>query len=175
MDKIINKHKNLFIVILSIVALILFIIFYFILFDFDNYNYKHISGNSYVANDNSYLVLNSDKTFYWYLDKENKNDYYYGTYSVKRGENAIKYISSELTIFDITEEEQRQTIENIDIKNAKDHYYSLNLHNERLVKDGKEEKMFKDTRYYGFATDNYDEFDFLNVDANNYAIFIVDK
>lgn len=175
MEKFINKHKNLFIILLVSIAMILFVVFYFLLLDDDNYNYKHIKGNSYTANDNSYLVLNNDKTFYWYKDKNDKNNYYYGSYTVKRGENAVKFISSDLVVYDITEEAQRQTIENIDIENAIDHYYLLNLNNEKLVKDGKEEKMYKETRYYGFATDDYNELDFLNVDADNYAIFIIDK
>ena len=175
MKKVINKHRNLITIIMTIIVVSVCVLFFFLLMDADNYNYKHISGNSYVANDNSYLVLNSDRTFYWYIDKDNRNGYYYGNYMVKRGENAIKYITSDLSIYNITEEEQRQTIEKIDIKDAIDHYYSLNFHNEKVVKDGKEVKMFKETRYYGFATDDYEELDFLNVDANNYAIFILDK
>ena len=114
MEKFINKHKNLFIILLVSIAMILFVVFYFLLLDDDNYNYKHIKGNSYTANDNSYLVLNNDKTFYWYKDKNDKSNYYYGSYTVKRGENAVKFISSDLAVYDITEEAQRQTIENID-------------------------------------------------------------
>ena len=166
-----NKKKDILISIILII--IIFIIFLYI-FNFirkNDYNYKHISG-SYTAQDNSYLVLNSDKTFYWYIDKDNKDNYYYGTYSVYRGENAIEFLTKDLSIYEITEEEQRQTIENIDIKDAIDHYYLLNIQNEKVVTNGKENKIFKETRYYGFATEDYNEFDFLNVDANNYAVFI---
>lgn len=170
-----NKKKKEKIIIYSLLVIIAFIIIYlFFLIDDSRYDYKNISG-SYLAQDDSYLVLNNDKTFYWYIEKDNKNDYYYGKYSVYRGENAIEHITKELSIFDITEEEQRQTIENMDLKNAMDHYYLIILSNELFVLDGKENRIFKETRYYGFATQDYDEYDLLNVDANNYAVFIRDK
>jgi hypothetical protein len=170
-----NKKKKEKIMVYSLlVILFIIIIIIYLLLDSVRYDYKHISG-SYLAQDDSYLVLNKDKTFYWYIDKDNKKDYYYGTYTVYRGENAIDYITKELYIFEISEEEQRQTIDNMDLKNAIDHYYLINLSNEKLVLDKEETKMFKDTRYYGFANENYDEFDLLNLDADNYAVFIRDK
>ena len=174
-----NKKKKEKIIIYTMSVILLFIvawiIFSFVLMNNDKYNYKFIKGNSYVAQDGSYLVLNDDKTFYWYIDKESKNDYYYGRYNVYRGNYAVKYITSELSIYGITEEEQRQTINNIDIKNAIDHYYLITIINEKVVIDGKENSIFKETRYYGFATEDYNELDLLNVDANNYAIFIKDN
>ena len=167
-----KKEKIIIYVLLFILAIILFYLFFLI--DKSKYDYKNISG-SYFAQDNSYLVLNSDHTFYWYIDKNDKDDYYYGKYSAYRGENAIEHIVKELSIFEISEEEQRQTIENIDIKNAIDHYYLLVLSNELFVNEGKENKIFKETRYYGFATEDYNEFDLLNVDADNYAVLIREK
>ena len=98
-----NRNKIIILMMIFIIfGIILFFIFSY-LFSSDKYNYKHIKGNSYVANDNSYLVLNNDKTFYWYQDKDNKDVYYYGIYTVYRGENAIKYITSDIAIYNITE------------------------------------------------------------------------
>ena len=170
-----KNNNKIYIIVFVAAGIILYLFFSYLIYGKDKYNYGHIKGNSYIANDNSYLVLNDDKTFYWYKDKDNKDSYYYGKYSVYRGENAINYITSQMSAYEITEEEQRKTIENIDIKNAKDHYYLLNLNNERVFENGKEAMLFKETRYYGFATQDYDELDFLNVDAQNYAIFTLDE
>ena len=43
------------------------------------------------------------------------------------------------------------------------------------VSNGKENRIFRETRYYGFATEDYNEFDLLNIDSNNYAVFIREK
>ena len=169
------KKKIIFIILLLVISIILFVLFSFLLNESDKYNYENIKGNSYIANDNSYLVLNNDNTCYWYKDKDNKDEYYYGTYTLFRGENAIKYISSNLSIYDISEKEQREAIDNSSIKDAIDHYYNLNLNNEKLITNEKEEKLYKETRYYGFASEDYKELKFLNMDANNYAIFTIDK
>ena len=169
------KKKILYLVLLLLISVILFFVFSYLLNEGDNYNYENIKGNSYIANDNSYLVLKNNGTFYWYKDKENKEEYYYGTYTVYRGENAIKYISSNLSIYDISEKEQREAIDKSSIKDAIDHYYNLNLNNEKLITKDKEEQLLKETRYYGFASEDYKELKFLNMDANNYAIFPIDK
>ena len=171
-----SKNKKIItIVLLIIISIVLFFIFSYLLKEpNEDYNNENIIGNSYLANDNSYLVLNKDKTFYWYKDKDNKEEYYYGVYTVYRGENAIKFITSDLSIYDISEKEQRDAINNSSIPNAIDHYYLINLNNEKSFINGKEEKMFKETRYYGFATEDYKELDFVNIDANNYAIFILE-
>ena len=173
MDK---KQKIIYIILLFVIAIILFFVFTFLLSDKnEDYNYEHLIGKSFIANDNSYLVLNKDKTFYWYKDIDNRDEYYYGTYSIYRGENAIKYISTTLSIYGISEQYQRDYLENKDNNNKIDYYYNLNLNNEKLVTGETEEKLYKETRYYGLASDDYKRFDLINMDANNYAIFTLDE
>ena len=169
------KKNIIYLEILLIISILLFFIFSYLLNEGDNYNYENIMGNSYLANDNSYLILKNDNTFYWYKDKDNKEEYYYGTYNIYRGENAIKFISSFLSIYDISEQEQRNAIDNSSIKDAIDHYYNINLNNEKLITKDHEEKKYKETRYYGFASEDYKELKLLNMDANNYAIFTLDE
>lgn len=168
MDK---KKKIIYVIMSVIIIVILYILFSYLLIDKnEDYNYEHFIGNNFLAQDNSYLVLNKDKTFYWYKDINNKDEYYYGVYTIYRGENAINYITNTLSIYGIDEKYQRTYLLDKNI----DDYYNLNLNNEKLVVNGKEEKLFKETRYYGLATDNYKKFELLNMDANNYAIFTLD-
>lgn len=171
-----KKNKILIIILLIIIAFVLYFIFSLLLTkETKDYNYEVLIGNSYIADDNSYLVLNNDKTFYWYKDINNKDEYYYGIYTIFRGENAVKYISSELAIYSISEEKQRNKIKESSIENAIDHYFNLNLNNEKYVVNGKEERMYKETRYYGFASSNYEELIFFNMNTGQKAIFKYDK
>lgn len=167
-----KKNIFYFIIFLLLVGILFFV--FSLLLNKKDYNYEKIIGNSYIANDNSYLILNKDNTFIWYKDKENKEEYYKGTYNLYRGENAIKYISSQLSIYDISEEEQRIIINNNEMNDAIDHYYLLIIKNEKLIINEKEESLSKETKYYGFATEDYKELDFYNLDSNNYAIFYLE-
>ena len=161
-----------YIFLLIIVSILLFFIFTFLLKDNnEDYNYEHLIGNNFIANDGSYLMLNNDKTFYWYKDKENKEEYYYGTFEIIRGEHAIKYISNNLSLYGIDEEYQRHFLKDKNI----DNYYYLNLKNEKLVSNDKTEQMSKETKYYGLASEDYKILELINMDANNYAIFTLDN
>lgn len=168
-----EKKKTIkYIGILLVISIILFFIFTYLLKDKEqDYNYEHLIGNSFIANDNSYLVLKSDKSFYWYKDINNKDEYYYGKYTIYRGEKAIDYISSDLSIYGIDEEYQRSYLKDKNI----DNYYNLNLKNEKLITNNNEEKLYKETRYYGLSSNDYKKLEFINMDANNFAIFTLDE
>jgi len=167
-----KKKKLTYITLLVIVVIVLFFLFSYLLKDKnEDYNYEHLIGNSFIANDNSYLVLNNDKTFYWYKDVNNKDEYYYGEYSIYRGENAISYISHDLSIYGIDEDYQRAYLKDKNI----DNYYNLNLTNKKLITNGEEEKMYKETKYYGISSEDYKIIEFINMDANNFAIFTLDE
>jgi hypothetical protein len=133
-------------------------------------------SHSFVAKDGSYIVFNKDKTFYWYESKDNLDDnYYYGTYEVYRGENAIDYISSKLTLYGVTESEQRNVIKNQGNKDPIDHYYNWNLYNKKLVTNKNEQEIDRDTHFYGMVSDDYDVFYLVNMNASTYATFTLEK
>lgn len=158
---------------LIVVSIILYFIFSFLLKDQkSDYNYENVLGHSFIASDNSYIIFNKDKTFYWYEDKENLSDnYYYGTYTIYRGENAVEYIAKDLAVYSVTEKEQRRLLENKSI----DLYYNWNLKNTKLVINGEEQIIDKDTHFYGILSENYDVFNLVNMDAANYATFTLEK
>lgn len=141
----------------------------------NNYDYEEIIGKSFIMADNSYIVFKDNKRFIWYKTKEDKdNNYYEGTYTVYRGENAIRYISNELTIYAVTEQEQRDLID----RNSKwqlDNYFNINLHNERAFINNEETKMNSDTNYFGFANNDYTYFDIANMKTSNYTSMTLDK
>lgn len=167
-----KKNKVLIIVIILLMILSVVLFFVFKKNSYNHYDYENVKGYSFTASDGSYIVFNDDFTFYWYEDKDNLEDnYYYGTYTIKRGENAIKYINDELAIYSVTEEEQRNLLDRKNEDNAIDLYYNWNLHNEKLVTNGEKQSMDRDTHYYGFASINYEIFDLVNMTSSNYATF----
>ena len=171
-----NMKKIILVSIVAVIALtVLTAIFFWPSSEKSNYNYENIIGKSFVMKDGSYIVFNKDKTFIWYKTKDDLEDNYYeGTYTVYRGENAIKHISEDLSVYAVTEQEQRDLLErNPDIKI--DMYYNLNIVNKKLVMDKKEEKLDYERHYYGYSNEEYNYFTLLSMDTANYAYLTLDK
>ena len=141
----------------------------------NSYDYEKIIGKSFIMADDSYIVFKENKRFIWYKTKNDLNsNYYEGTYTIYRGENAIKYIANELTVYALTEQEQRELIE----RNQEwtlDNYFNINIHNERAYVDNVETKMESDTNYFGFAYEDYTYFDIANMKTSNYTSMKLDK
>ena len=141
----------------------------------DTYDYEKLMGNKYLLSDESYLVLNEDKTFKWYKTKEDlKDNYYYGHYTVYRGENAIKYISEDLAIYDLTEKKQREYISG-DTNISIDMYFSLNLYNEYAIVNGLKKELSSYTHFYGTTDGNYQEYKMINMLNSNYGFFTLEE
>ena len=172
-----KKKIIIFIISLLIVSILLFFLFTFLLKeDKSDYNYEHVISHSFVAEDGSYIVFNDDMTFYWYRDKDNLEDnYYYGVYEIYRGENAINHISSDLSLYSVTEEEQRNLLKKQNIENVNDYYYNWNLYNKKLVTNHKEETINRDSHYYGLASNDYKSFELVNMNSSTYATFTLEK
>lgn len=141
------------------------------------YDYENIAGHSFVVSDDSYIVFNKDNSFYWYQSKDNLNDnYYYGSYTIYRGDNAVNNISQNLALYNLTKEDQYSFINSFESEgNNIDLYYNLNLHNEKIVVDGVSNEMSRDTNYYGMAYNDFKEFKMVNMTSSNYAVFLLDK
>lgn len=141
----------------------------------NNYDYEKIIGKSFIMSDESYIVFKSNKSFIWYRTKEDlTNNYYEGTYTVYRGENAIQHISNELINYGVTEQEQRDMISRNKLWEL-DNYFNINLHNEKSLINGKETKMNSNTNYFGFSNATYNYFDIANMKTSNYTSMTLEK
>jgi hypothetical protein len=171
-----NKKIIEFTLLLLLVSILLFLLFTFLLREKNEYDYEHVISHSFVAKDGSYIVFKKDKTFYWYKDKDNLEDnYYYGTYEIYRGENAVEHISSDLALYGVTEAEQRDIIKKQGNKDPIDHYYSWNLYNRKLVTNKETQEIDRDSHFYGMVSDNYKVFYLVNMNASTYATFTLEK
>lgn len=69
-----------------------------------------ISGNTFIAEDDSEICFKADKSFIYYQSADDHNGAYYdGTYEVYYGQSAIDKVCS-MTEYGITEDELEQTI-----------------------------------------------------------------
>ena len=130
------------------------------------------TGNSYSAGDGSVIYFQTDGTFEWYLSADDTSDNYYtGTYEVYTGEDALEYITVDLSDYGVTVDEMYEFF----ARNADNDFYQMSnlccvvLHNDERMMDGKLESMGKDTYYMGFYQDGY--YDAANMDTGNYAQF----
>ena len=136
------------------------------------YGTDAFAGNSYSAGDDSVIYFQTDGTFEWYLSADDTSDNYYtGTYEVYTGEDALEYITVDLSDYGVTVDEMYEFF----ARNADNDFYQMSnlccvvLHNDERMMDGKLESMGKDTYYMGFYQDGY--YDAANMDTGNYAQF----
>lgn len=138
-------------------------------------DYEQISGYSFTATDGSLIYFKPDKTFIWYKSKDNQMDNYYeGTYTVYKGENAIKYISESLTEYGLTKDEQQKIIVSRSTTgiNAQESYYNINLLNTKIITNGVAQTINKTTHYYGFLLQDQKTLDFANMQTANSVTFV---
>lgn len=130
-----------------------------------------ISGYSYVEkDDNSLLTLNSDKTFKYYKDKTDLTDYYYeGTYKVFKGDEAIKYISNDLSSYGLTKTELDDLIRKDTYK--KEEFCCLVLTNNKCIMNGENvQKEPNDAPYMGYYSEDETLY-IMNMNSFNFYSF----
>lgn len=141
---------------------------------YDEYNRAEsfdISGNSWLGTDNSMLYLNNDKTYTWYQDDRNHNDNYHaGGYQIYTGEEAINYISNNLSQFGLTKEHQKSIIENKDY-DIEDYYLIILNCNKSIINNEEQPNINNQLHYYGFYNKFLKQLDLINMSTNNNAIF----
>lgn len=138
-------------------------------------DYEQIAGYSFTATDKSLIYFKSDKTFIWYRNKDNQTDNYYeGTYTVYKGDNALNYISESLTEYGLTKDEQQKIITSRSTTeiNAKETYYNINLLNTKIVTNGIAQTINKSIHYYGFLLKDQKTLDFVNMQTASPVIFV---
>ncbi len=129
----------------------------------------------WIINSRYYLYLYSDNTFSLYLNDSNHNDNYsLGTYEVYSGNDAITYISEDLSTYGVTREMLLQNIDDYR-KQTNDpdilkHFYALSLNHQYVLIDG-EKSFWKPTPYYGYYFNNYNS-TFVNMNNNDFNNFV---
>ena len=128
-----------------------------------------------ASGDASLIVCKKDGSFKYYQSAEELNDNYYeGTYEFYMGEDAVDYITIELSAYGVTREELEGVFdrnENYDESN----FVIFVLNNEACIMDGENvvDSPYQ-TPYFGFylEEDGVPYLDIANMNTGNYNLFI---
>ena len=155
----------------------------------------YVSGNTFIAADDSELCLSSDNSFIYYQSaSDHEGAYCTGTYDVYYGQEAFDKLVS-LEEYGLTEEELEETLasnmagykpgesspadffQDEDDYNEEDYYhvckdtfYVVILHNEELVEpENQVSEMGYDTLYLGYYLPELEKLDLTNANTANPA------
>ncbi len=136
---------------------------------------KDIKGASWIEkNEGSLLDLKSG-SFKYYKDHDVLDDYYYeGDYELYVGDDAIEYVTVDLSEYDVTEDEINDLCDRNE-KYDESNFMVLVLKNEKCIVDG--ENTFDETvvtPYFGFYLNDGDTvvLDIANMKTGTYYWFI---
>ena len=147
-------------------------------FDFDKDKYDSsfsLVGNVWRSSDGSFLYLNEDNSYYWYMnDNEHNNNYFSGTYSVYNGLDAVNYIVKNFSDYNFNYDKQMDLFG--EGKYSLNNYYLLVLDCDKAFMNGKEDTSdLGIIPYYGFYDDDKESLSLVNMKSGNNANFTLYK
>ena len=132
-----------------------------------------LAGTSWLSgDDNSQWVFGTDKTFHWYqTEGETDDNYFAGTYEFHVGQDAVNYLTTELSEYGITERMIRQVISS-NLEYILDNFVCFSCVNQSFMLHGKEQ-LSEDTisSYLGFFLQDGTYLDIANMTTGTYYGF----
>lgn len=131
-------------------------------------------GRTLVSLDGSTLELNTDGTYNWYQDAEDKTDNFYsGSYSIYSGQEAVEAVA-DIEAIGLDEEEQLKLIEeNAEDGVTIDDWFLMIQHREGRVVDKTASEETDDIIFVGFYYKDLKVYNALNCNTGDYAVFEV--
>ena len=107
--------------------------------DYSDMNISRLIKNTdWVEKDDSFLVFDSSSRFHYYRDHGDTSDNYYtGTYEIYVGEDAVEFITEDLSEYGVTEDEIYDIID-ANEEYTIDNLICIVLNNESCIVDGEE-------------------------------------
>lgn len=132
---------------------------------------NEMSNTIWIASDGSEMIF-EEKDFNWYKDEGVHDDNYYtGTYEYYRGEAAVKFITTELSQYGVTEEELN-TIFASDSKRTKENFVVFNMVYSSITIDGETSTPPRAlVPWYGFILEDGTFLDVVNMNTASYYKF----
>lgn len=128
-----------------------------------------------ASNDGSLITCETNGTFKYYRSAEElTDDYFEGTYEFAMGKDAVKYITTELEAYKITEEELERVFDGNESYDESN-FVCLVLNNEKCIMDGENQiETPYQTPYFGFYLEQEDQIylDIANMNTGNYVLYI---
>lgn len=133
------------------------------------------SYNWQGTQDGSLLVFEQDGTFRYYQSAEDLTDYYFeGTYEFHVGADAVKFITTDLSQYSVTEAELTTIFDNNE-EYDESNFVCFTLNNEACYMDGQNtvDEPYQ-TPYFGFCLEEDGELylNIANMNSANYHLFV---
>lgn len=131
----------------------------------------YIKNNSWIATDGSEMKF-GDGTMYWYQTEGAYNDnYYYGKYEFYIGEEAINYITTELSSYGVTREEIEELFERNEEYNV-ENFVVFDMIYDGIVLNGVTTVPNRpQVPWYGFILNDYTYLNVANMNTGSYYNF----
>lgn len=133
-----------------------------------------LAGTSWIAaDDGSQWVFREDGTFHWYQAKgETDDNYFAGTYEFHIGQDALDYLTTELSRYAVTEREMRDVISRVP-EYTVDNFVCFSCVDQSFMLDGQEQLSEEAvSSYFGFLLLNGTYLDIANMTTGTYYGFI---
>ena len=132
-----------------------------------------LTKTSWISyDDGSYWVFNEDHSFFWYQDRDEKDDNYYGgVYKLYRGEAAMDFIEKELSSYNVTKSGFMEVINKTDRYMVED-FICIYTKNTTFMLEGKEQVSKPNMiPYMGFMLNDETVLDIANMKTGSYYGF----
>lgn len=132
-----------------------------------------LSETSWIElNDGSQWVFHKDNRFHWYQSKEVTDDNYYaGTYEFHIGQDAMNYLTEDLSEYGVTKEEMQGVIDRTEAYTL-DNLVCFSTTNQSFLYNGVEQISDEVvTSYYGFLLRDGKLLDIANMITGSYYSF----
>lgn len=127
------------------------------------------------SQDNSLIVCEPDGTFKYYRLADDLTDNYFGgTYEFYMGEDAVTYITEDLSAYGVTKDELETVFDNNE-EYDESNFVCFVLNNEVCIMEGENQiESPYETPYYGFCLeeDGTLYLDIANMNTGNYFLYI---
>ncbi|MBD5085427.1 MAG: YueC family protein [Clostridiales bacterium] len=133
-----------------------------------------LAGTSWIAaNDGSQWVFREDQTFHWYQTKgETDDNYFAGTYEFHIGQDALDYLTTELSRYAVTEREMRDVISRVP-EYTVDNFVCFSCVNQSFMLNGQEQLSEENvSSYFGFLLLDGTYLDIANMTTGTYYGFM---
>ena len=130
-----------------------------------------MNNTVWIATDNSEMIFD-ETSFNWYRDEGVYSDNYYGgTFEYYRGTDAVKFITTELSQYGVTESELQKLFERNE-KYSEENFVVFNLVYNKVVMSGENITPERPlVPWYGFILEDGTVLDVVNMNTGTYYTF----
>ncbi len=130
-----------------------------------------VAGTTWIAGDGSEVIF-TDERIDWYQNPDDHTDNYYsGVYKVYRGEEAVNYVTNELSEYGVTEQELEDLFDRSN-KNDVSNFVVFDIRYDKVVVSGEEKDIERPlVPWFGFVLADDTYLDVANMNTATYYEF----